>query len=483
MTKNRVIVFTILLFCMIFRYSFLGFEYFPTTDDNNQYGIYNLRNDNIYENVIQHYKGYNVRPLAFFTDAYVFSWFWDNMYLLLLIMIIMHFFTSVMFENIMEKLGFKFGLLGMIIFTLSPFLVQSTYWISAASRLVVSLFLCISSIRLFICYIEKKEKLSNWKKVGMIFLIFLLNILSVGYYEQTIVFNFIFFVYVIYKYRNKIFYIVPSISTTLIGIYYYISIKNNAMQERGNIRLDGIIEHISHTISFLWEKFVPMQASLLKHGIINGFDNSFAIIMAVILGIILAFFVKKEMIPNEGKYVRGFILGIVLFVVPFAPFLILQDSSADVRNFYISYLGLGLMASSVYYGILGKAKHFKVINVVVLPVLVFTFMICNYYEISNYKNIYEFDNYITAEIIDNVDSKIFDGKEELYVDYDIEILNFKNKNSVARSVLEEDWALMGKIQLMRDSTNIGQIIMRQAGIPGVYIDKNLEIKLNNIYNN
>ena len=51
---------------IIFQFSFLGLKYFEVVDDNNQLGVFNILNDNIYENVINHYKSYSVRPLAFF---------------------------------------------------------------------------------------------------------------------------------------------------------------------------------------------------------------------------------------------------------------------------------------------------------------------------------------------------------------------------------------------------------------------------------
>ena len=79
-------------------------------------GVYHLGNDNMYENVIERYKCYNVRPLAFFTDAYVFSWFWDNMYTLLLVMLILHCFNLFLIYKICEKIDIKLNAFCLIIF-------------------------------------------------------------------------------------------------------------------------------------------------------------------------------------------------------------------------------------------------------------------------------------------------------------------------------------------------------------------------------
>ncbi len=475
MNKNKILIFVMILFCMICRYSFSGFKYYPTMDDNNQYGIYYLRNDNIYENVIMHYQSYNVRPLAFFTDAYVFSFFWNHMYLLLLLMIILHFSTAVMFQQIMEKLHLSFGFLGTIIFTLSPFLVQATYWISASSRLVVSLFFCILSIRLFIFYLEKKRKPQDFL---LVIAIILLNLLSVGYYEQTIVFNFVFFLYIIYKEKKPSFIAVPIFSTIVIGIYYISSMLNNTMQDRGNITFQNIGAHIFATIGSIIKKFTVLQGKILINGI--EFAKEHLLILLFVLSIIsfLAFFVMKEKEHPKNMYGKSFWLGLLLFVVPFAPFLILQDSFVDVRNFYISYLGLGLMVASIYEVLLSHLPNRNIADAGVICICVLIFMLGNAAEVSNYREIWEFDNLVASKIIESVDENVFENKEAFSVDYDVSLLDFKKDNLIARSVLEEDWALMGKIQLLRNSTKIGQIYLKSNQKPSIYINKNLEVLTN-----
>ena len=111
-------------------------------------GIYHLRNDDIQGDVISRYRSYNVRPLAFIFDAYVFSWFWDNMYALLVTIIILHVLNLYLIYKICEKMGIYLSAFCLCIFALCPILVESIYWISASTRIVFSLFLCLSSIYL-----------------------------------------------------------------------------------------------------------------------------------------------------------------------------------------------------------------------------------------------------------------------------------------------------------------------------------------------
>ena len=95
-------------------------------------GIYHLRNDDIQGDVISRYRSYNVRPLAFIFDAYVFSWFWDNMYALLVTIIILHVLNLYLIYKICEKMGIYLSAFCLCIFAVCPILVESIYCLSLA---------------------------------------------------------------------------------------------------------------------------------------------------------------------------------------------------------------------------------------------------------------------------------------------------------------------------------------------------------------
>lgn len=106
MTKTKQLL-IILATILVVQFSFWGLRYFPIMDDNNQLGVYNLRNDNIYENVIDHYKSYNVRPLAFYAEGYIFQWFWDNQFALMIIISLMQIANVYFLYKILDKIGIK----------------------------------------------------------------------------------------------------------------------------------------------------------------------------------------------------------------------------------------------------------------------------------------------------------------------------------------------------------------------------------------
>lgn len=473
MKANKIILYAILFICVIFKVSTCGFEYFPTMDDNNQYGIYHLRRDDIYKNVIQHYKLYGVRPLAFYTDAYIFSKFWNNMYSLLFILTTLYFATGILFENIMQKLGINFGFFGLLIFMLAPFLLQATYWISASSRIVLSLFFCILSVRLFIYYEENKKHLGKGAKFLIVLITLILNILCTEYYEQTIIFNLIFFAYVAYKYKSKKFIFLPIASTIFIGIHYYISIKQNTMQERGILDITGVCSQAIEILRVVFEQFIVNQGKEIINGTKSEIKNIPICLISSWLSFMIAIFVRKDSVKCNNFF-KSILFGIIIFWVPLVPFLFLKKAYIDIRNFYISYLGFSIILSTIYYTFLQNIKY---INSAVVFIFTFIFLICNSYEIMNYKKTYDFDNFIARQIIKNVDNNLFENSSTLFIDYDNEILNFKNESKMCRTILEEDWAVMGKIQILRNSTKIGKIVLKKNQKPYIYINKNLEIEL------
>ena len=234
---------------IIFQFSFFGLKYFVTMDDNNQLGVYHLGSNNIYENVIKPNKLYNVRPLAFFTDAYVFSWFWDNMYALLLIILIMHVCNIYFIYKICEKIDIKLNAFCLILFALAPILVEALYWISASTRIVFSMFLCLFSIYLLLQSIDE-EKTVN--KIIKFLCSICLNLMCVGYYEQTIALNLFLFVFVVVCIKKYKYIFIPLLSTMWIGIWYVYFMMKGEMQARGSLNLAGILGNAKDCVIMIY---------------------------------------------------------------------------------------------------------------------------------------------------------------------------------------------------------------------------------------
>ena len=367
--------FVILFFILMITFSYYGMRYFTIADDNNQLGVFNIQNDNINENIIKSYRLYNVRPLAFFSDAYIFQWFWDNMYALLCMIVVMHICSIYFFYKICEKIDIKLNAVSIILFAITPVLFEAVYWISASTRIVVSLFLTLLSIYLLLLSFDEEVK---WKKLLKFISAIIINLMCVGYYEQTIALNLFFFSFVLICIKKYKYLFIPFLSTIWIGIYYVCSMMTGQMQERGSLNFNGFFEKIINLLKYVRKMFNDDRLNMkyiLKERLSNDISNY---ILLAVLGFIIIYFIyyiyKNKSAQNDGKIsLKRFILGVILFVAPILPFFILKDNLIAMRNLYLPYLGICVILEVVYdfiFDILNKIiKNEKICYILKIPII------------------------------------------------------------------------------------------------------------------
>ena len=204
-------------------------------------GIYNLRNDDIDNKILHYYNAYHVRPLAFISDVFIFQWFWDCSYIILFLMSIMHVGIIYLVYKICEKIDVKINAFSLTLFCFCPILIQALYWISASTRIVFSLFLCLLSIYLLLLYFDATKR--NKKILLLVFAI-ALNIICVGFYEQTIALNLFLTSFVLIVSKKYKYIIIPFVSTSWIGVWYIHFAIIGEMQSRGALNISGILSNI-----------------------------------------------------------------------------------------------------------------------------------------------------------------------------------------------------------------------------------------------
>lgn len=447
---------------IILQFSFFGLKYFNILDDNNQLGVFHLRSDNIYENIIVKYKSYNVRPLAFFTDAYVFSWFWDNLYALLILMILMHVCNLFFIYKICEKIDIKLNSYCLILFALAPILTEALYWISASTRIVVSLFLSFASIYILLKSFEEQNKT---KKIIYIIASTILNMLCVGYYEQTIALNLFLFAFVLICLKKYKYLVIPAASTTWIGAWYLYFMMNGEMQARGAISLSAIF---TNTLDSIKEVFVNIKNMyfLFEYSVTQGKEiimNSYvSILLLAIIGIFIFFIYKNNWGKSENRGIlKKVILGLIIFVVPFLPFIVLKDSFIAMRNMYLSVLGLMILIEVVVDSLLNIIKNDKAKNIIktcLTGIAIILFVISNLDGINDYRKVNVIDDKVVGQIISEVGEEAFESKKTISLNYDVDKLyKYKNLTNYVGCVIEFDWGMAGKIQVTRQDTDFGTI--------------------------
>lgn len=461
--------FILLAVILIFQFSYFGLKYFAVADDNNQIGVFHLRSDNIYENVIQKYKSYNVRPLAFSTEAYVFSWFADNMYALMLTMVVMHVFNIFFMYKICEKIGVKLNALFLVVVAVASFLIEALYWISASDRIVLSLFLCLASIYLLLLSFEEEN---NVKKLIKFMSAIILNLICVGYYEQTVAFNLFFFAFVLICLKKYKYMFIPITSTAWIGAYYVYFMVNGEMQSRGTLNLSGIFGNLISSFNMVnYNLKLAIKNFLVsfKSGINEVTMHIATIFLLALIVYFIYYIYKTKVVNNVNKSVwKKLLLGITLFIAPILPFVILESGYIAMRNMYMPTFGLVIIAELVFELIIGRIKNEKAQNIISTTaigiVLIFS-VIANIDGVNNYKKVNDLDNKVTAQMVKTLPKEAFESDKTISINYDKDALTkYKNLSNFVESALEADWIMLGKLQVVRED----------IVIPKVYINENNE---------
>lgn len=448
-----------------------------------KFGVFHILSDNIYENVIMKYKSYNVRPFAFIFDSYVFSWFWDNMYALLLLMLIMHVANLFLVYKICEKIDIKLNGFCLTLFALSPILVEALYWISASTRIVFSLFLCLASIYLLLNSFEVENKA---KKSTILLGGIFLNLVCVGFYEQTIALNLFLFVFVLVCLKKYKYMFIPILSTTWIGVWYLYFMLNGEMQTRGALNLSGMFSRAVSCMKMVWINFrngflnFLYSLELNKEVILSSLFS--LVILAIFIGFIYYIYKNNCNEICNKKVIRKSIFAIIFVVAPILPFIVLNTEYIAVRNLYFTTFGLAVFVEIIFDFVIGFIKNEKVCNVLktgILAYVCFFYIISNIDGVNNFRKVNLLDNKVVSQILEIVDEEAIISEKSISINYDTnELTKYKNLSHTIISIIEVDWALLGKIQVVREDINLPKVYInsRQNDADYVfYFDENMNL--------
>lgn len=474
--KLKPTFFILLTAIIIFQFSFFGLTYFEVLDDNNQLGVFNILNDDIGENIIKDYKSYNVRPLAYVSDVYVFQWFSNNLYIVLLTMLIMHVFNVFFIYKIAEKIGVKLNAFCLVLFALSPILIEGLYWISASTRIVISLFFSLASIYLLLKSFDEDRKK---QKIFYLIVSIILNLICVGYYEQTVALNLFLFVFVLICLKKYKYIFIPLTSTAWIGVWYLYFMLNGQMQERGTLGISGIFSKGIHLVK---QVYIYYRNAFYNFRYSLGFGKEVILsaVLSVVLFALIATFVyyiyknKCNKDENEKNNIwKKIILGGIIFATPFLPFLILESGVLAVRNFYISTLGLSIIIGVLVDLILKLIKNetaCNIIKTILIGVITCLFVVSNIDGVNNYKKVKAIDDKVAKQIVEELGEQAFEEQKTISINYDAEALyKYKNLSNYVESTPEAGWTLMGKIQVYRNDVDVGMIYINSMQDEADYV--------------
>lgn len=475
------IFFAIGLFLKLFS---AGFDYFLTLDDYIQYGGYPL-----YENVSHVFLNIGTiknRPLASLLDPLFWGEFFPDMWVALLILGVVYFFSAKLFTFVLEKCNIYITPFFYAVYLFLPLTFEGTYWLSASTRVVVGLFMTALSAYFLVSYIRGK-------KAQRLLLYILFSICSFGFYESVAVFSGVFQGILILHFafserKPKRLYLlgVPFVSALMYLAYLKIAghliTAQNRMSEFSFYNFGGRVRELfSQLFNILTEGLYKTTITGFKDGVLVMLnEGAYGIILAlliVLVSLLCAYFGKKQMLKTPN-FVFCIILGFFTSLVPLIPHVLVPDVWLTLRSMVTVIIGLLIMISPLLAFLLKNEK----VRAGVIFAIVLVFLTGSVNELYTYKKVYEKDRKIAREIGAHLDKEVLDGKKETIVLMGKEVYtpqNYYFKDHV-KSALYTDWSATGLVRAEKRNIKI-KMITPVYSLKGIDTEGKLVLYMNENY--
>ena len=445
--KHRFLIISLLFAAAVMvRAISAGAEYLPILDDSIQYITYPSSDDLF--GIIKEQGLFASRPLAGIIDLFFVGQMNECLLLPALIISALHGVAGVLFMRLFDKI-FGSGIGFAIVYALLPLGVEGTYWLSAASRIVTGLFFAAVAANILEDYIDN----GKWWRI----LTFSLTaLLSYSFYEQILVVSFtLSILQFLRRVRTNKRALLGLASIPLAAVYFIFTSMNasdSVLGSRINIALP--------TSRWYFDAFLPDILGQIKTAFVDGsimtmfkgfargiagcfedFDGIVFLIVTLAIGAAVYFAVPNSMKKRLVKpRVGAFIWGVLLFLAPVTPFLVIGNPWFSLRSTVASFIGAALIADSLLRLILCRER----IYAAVCGVLTVVFMIAGASEVRDYHAVGEYDNILVEKLLEASDE--MSGRVGLLCLEEIATAgqNFPYHEHIG-SVGGSDWALRGKL--------------------------------------
>ena len=400
--KSKVFFYAVLLIAMLVQTFPFGMQYFPFSDDWFSLGAFSYITENIWHDGVLHFGLHGFRPIAGLLEAYVLSWFWPNMWPVLLAVTLMRFSTILMLDKILEKSDVAWGRAAVVFFAFFPTLTESTYWLSASLRVVVGSFLSMLAAYAILNFLHKSyyERGAKWLVLAIISA-FLAN----GFYEQGIVFTFVLTMGVLILHRNKVkhkmLFAWPFINLATIIIHYIIFWNASTwLGQRAGVE-QNIFRQFPQTFSMIFRVFYREQYPTVTRTFRWGFtflfrEHLILFVVLAVLSVLLAVCVAvcRKQTENTG---RSVLVGFVLAACTLSIFFVISDSWIYVRNFYYILIGL-----AIFVELVARLIPWQRIKFALAAVLIFVFLSGYVLEVDSLRRVERYDSIIIEQLVDKL---------------------------------------------------------------------------------
>jgi hypothetical protein len=395
----------IILFGLVFvRFCYYGLQYFPQLDDHIQYNRY-FRPESLLA-----WSRSMSRPLPAFLDTALWTQLRGAMLVAVFAISAMYAAAALLLKSAFSR-HFSVSWLFPVLLTLLPVALEATYWLSAATRIVVGLFFAAIALKLF----------DKWLSGGRWFYIALFLIaqyICFNMYEQVLVFSVtatLLMAFLSVKQTKRAY--AGLISVPLAALSYLLTklLSTSALLEsRGDIIMPFDPGYFTR---FLPQLLQQLKSAFLGGGfytLVKGFWRGAGIIVTspnfiyifVLLALVASLlvfllkFAKKTGEDGESSEKRRFAVkltvGILLAAAPIAPFFILSLTWVSLRAVVPSLPGLALIADAVFELCVSRAKARQTILAITASSLALVFCVSSVSELHDYKLTTEYDDEIVS---------------------------------------------------------------------------------------
>ena len=433
--RREIFWFATIVALSFLRFSYLGFGYTPYLDDHIQYIFYPSL-ENGWENILA--GGSRIlatRPLAGIFDYILWSRFSQNLGVAVAIISILHGLSAIFFYKAFHHIGIEFSPLFFVFYLFLPSNSEGTYWLSASTRIVVSLFLISVSLLFAI-----KEK-------TVLFTVF--NFLSIWFYEQTAILSLFCSVmfFIVLKQYPKI--IIPSLSFVLL-VFFYLSFGSTGDNAHrfSMVHFSQLLYHSGKTVSDIITAFIPVTFQIITNGFIrsvNTIFKDFSYLWFAAIGIlsVCSVILAKEH-QNKSQKTK-IVFGIILAVSPTLPFFVTGNEFA-LRNLVPCLLGVAMVLDGLMPLLL------RSFTPIFASVCLIVFSVATASETIDYEKTARHDVFLSQKISESI------TPETKHISVKITTPAYLPQNAVfgdhIKSMVGSDWGVMGIVRTVSDNQHL-----------------------------
>ncbi len=386
--QYEYLLFALVVALAVFRFSYFGLKYIPYLDDYVQYYYY-PQLEGSWQRVYQGGTGVLfTRPLAGIFDFILWSKFKNNLGLAVGIISMLHGISGVLFYRAFNMCKVKLSPLFLVFYILMPINIEGTYWLSASSRIVVSMFFISAAV-----FFGAKKNVAAF---------FVFCFLSVWFYEQTAILGVLVSAWICILKSEKWKTVFPFISALSFAIFYLkLGPQGDNAQRLVVATLPDIWTNLVVTLNSFLKVALEIQLKILTKGFARGFtriaaDFSLGWLTFLAIASMLFFNVSEHIAVSEKTKKSGVVAGVIFMLAPLVPFVVTRGNFFNLRNIAPCSLGMAMLLDKLLSQI--SKKYIYAVG----TILIFWFSVSMVSEVQDYSYTAERDRRAAIEVSEKI---------------------------------------------------------------------------------